>query len=42
MNEEEVFAFSPGANIPKSISQAGTLFGVTAKELLSQMASLFL
>jgi len=45
MNQEEIFALSPGANIQKPISKAskaGTLFDVIAKKLLSQMASLFL
>jgi len=42
MNEEKILALSPGANIQKPVSQAGTPFGVIAKKLLSQMASFFL
>jgi hypothetical protein len=42
MNEEEIFALSPAANIQKPISKARTLFDVIAKKLLSQMMGFYL
>jgi len=42
MNNEEIFALSPGANIQKPVSEAGTLFDFISKKLLSQMMGFFL